>query len=363
MNKNHLTVLKILLAKDPGYITYPAELEKLSRKIITRAGAKIVCDKLTNKGILQIEKKRSSTWSKTTSHYSIGQDIESLRNLVREYFQYLVKNDPFSWQKEATWFNNSHFIRSLVNSNLVRDTLSSKNVVISKIKNLKNKKSKEELEKFKEMVSISFPIKPANYKTSQMFSIAKSHQDTTSTIQQKKIEKIIKEHYDNIEENEIILPILALIRISPTALEYFLSDWKPYIIEGTTHYTSTGISAIEHVLFRLIWDAINDLSIIRDIPQNELVHSALVSGGGISSSKTSSLLEITLMDLSKIEYNAGFDTQRDYYGDGENIVEIEINPENCRVNIIFKDRSHALNAIKSIMTKHKLSDKKSPDSS
>lgn len=191
-----------------------------------------------------------------------------------------------------------------------------------------------------------------------MLAVAKPFQDNMISEQQAKIEKIIREYYDDIEEKEITLPILALIKISPTALEYFLSNWNPYVDDNMTYYTTEGIHTIEHVLFRLIWNAVNDLSIIRDIQQNDLVSSALISGGRYPSSKTSSLLEITLMDQSKIEYNAGFDTHRDYYGDGENIVEIETNPENCRVDIICRDKSYVAKTIKSRMAKHKQSNKK-----
>ena len=340
LNKNHVAVLNIFLLKNPGYVTYPAELEKLSKKEITRAGARIVCDKLVSKGILQVKKKRSSTWSKTTPHYSIGQDVKSLQSTVTKYFQYLAKNDPFSWQKEAIWFNHSQFIKSLINSNFVRDVLATKNVVILKIINQDKNRKRQGLKKVKDSISISLPIRPSNYKTSQMFSIVKPFQEDIISKQQEKIEKIIKEYYDNIEEKEIIRPILALIRTSPTALEYFLSDWKPYVVEDTTYYTPKGIHTIEHVLFHMIWNTVNDLSIIRDIPQNDLISSALVSGGRYPNSKTVSLLEITLTNMSQIEYDAGFDTHHDYYGDGRNIIEIETNPENCRVEIICKNRSH-----------------------
>lgn len=357
MNKNQVTVLNILLQKNPGHVTYPAELEKLSKKEITRAGAKIVCDKLVSKGILKSEKKRSKTWSKTTSHYSIGQDMKSLQNLVRDYFQNLAKDNPFSWQKDVIRFYGSQFIKSTVNSDFVRDKLFAKNVLIFKIINQEKNRDRHNL-KFRNSVAVPFPIRPSKYRASQMLSIIKTVQKNTISEKQEKIEKIIKWYYNYIEEKEIILPILALIKTSPTALEYFLSDWNPHVVDDMTHYTPEGIHTIEHVLFRLIWNTINDLSIIRDIPQNNLVSSALVYGGRYPSSKTTHLLEITLTDLSKIAYDAGFDTHHDYYGDGENIVEIETNPENCRVKITYKDKSHIEKIIKTMTKNHKSTKKK-----
>ena len=81
---------------------------------------------------------------------------------------------------------------------------------------------------------------------------------------------------------ELGIPILYLIQISPSSLEYFLSDWKPWSVDGVLSFDHMGFHSIEHVLFRLIWNAVNDLSIIRYIPSYDDIHAAYISGGNYS---------------------------------------------------------------------------------
>ena len=139
-------------------------------------------------------------------------------------------------------------------------------------------------------------------------------------------ESITSQYYEKVEERKIILPILSLILISPTALGYFLSDWKPYIPEYGS--SSRGIMQIEHMMFRLVWNAINDIAVTRNIPDNDFVANAYVS--------SKSLLEIILRSGDSIRYDARFDTDRLYCGDSGGIYEIETNPENCEINITWE---------------------------
>ena len=66
------------------------------------------------------------------------------------------------------------------------------------------------------------------------------------------------------------------------------------------------------------------------------VYTAYISGGNYNTDKYSPLLLLRCKDQISIEYAAGFDSNHDYYGDGENIVEIETNPENCSIKIDWK---------------------------
>ncbi len=161
--------------------------------------------------------------------------------------------------------------------------------------------------------------------------------------QKKNIDNFDLNYSKIIKEQKTILPILALIQISPTALEYFLSDWKPYTGDKNNalfiHSTSQSVDMIEHVLFRLVWYTINDLSIIRRIYNNSFVLFVSVSGGKFKDiTEPFSLLHLICKDLYDIEYEAGFDNIDDHRrDDGRKFVKIEkINPENGRVKITLK---------------------------
>src|SRR5690606_12637873 len=145
----------------------------------------------------------------------------------------------------------------------------------------------------------------------------------------------------------IIMPILFLLEISPTALEFFLGDWVPYE-NGLVHVFNNkdlfgkitvsgdlyGFEMIEHLLFRLIWGAVSDLSLTRRVPENEHVFDAYVSGGRFYSGKQP-LLRLSCKDHFSIEYEAGFDTEELLYGgDDDGAPEVvERNPENCTVRM------------------------------
>ena len=132
VNKKEETVIRALLTKEPEYTTYPADLEKLSRKGISRAGAKLVCGKLTESGLLEMKEKPSPNHSRNTPHYTIRADRKSLFRLVQGYSRTLMRNDPFSWQRVAEFtLMGSKFVRTLVTPDFVRDVLASKEICIT----------------------------------------------------------------------------------------------------------------------------------------------------------------------------------------------------------------------------------------
>lgn len=111
----------------------------------------------------------------------------------------------------------------------------------------------------------------------------------------------IWEHYRRFEYHHWILPILALIRASPAALEDFLfGDWKPYS------------GSLDYPFFTLMFTAVRDLSLVRDVehdPMIEMVrfhpgHAAFRDDGG------SALLEIDLENGWTVHYDGGFTTDQ-----------------------------------------------------
>lgn len=316
MNKKEETVIRALLTKEPGCMTYPADLEKLSRKSISRAGAKLVCDHLTKSGLLEMKKKPSPNHSRSTPHYMIRTDRRSLFRLVQEYSQTLMGDDPCSWQRGAEFtLMGSKFVRTLVTPDFVRDVLASKKICITQPEQQDTKK----IPSF-----VVYPVRPPHRDVSEMIPEARMY--SADSASHKPDESITRQYYEKVEERKIILPILSLILISPTALGYFLSGWKPYDPEYGS--ASRDIIQIEHMVFRLVWNAINDIAVTRNIPANDFVMDAYVS--------SESLLEIGLRSGDSIRYDARFDTNRLYYGDGGGIYEIETNPENCEITITWE---------------------------
>ena len=323
----------------PGYSTYPAEIEKRIIPKISRVGATLACKQLVELGILELENKRSPTWSESTPHFSLREDREAFLNLTKNYFLTLVKFYPYSWQSYASTFMNSPYVRRQVNSDLVRDILSTKKIEMPLYMKIGTEIKNQEVvfERFRDSISISFPMMPQHATIEEMSSKVTMYSDELTDYQKEVIPNIIRNHYREIEEKTLILPILALLQISPSALEFFLSAWKPYMLdEGVVSFASSsqGFDMIEHVLFRLVWGTINDLSLTRAVPDMGNVFMAEISGGNTHSGKSAPLLRVMCHDHLLFEYEAGFDTEHLIYG--EELVEVETNPENCRVKINWR---------------------------
>ncbi len=113
----------------------------------------------------------------------------------------------------------------------------------------------------------------------------------------------IWEHYLRFEYQHYILPILALIRASPAALEYFLfGDWKPHS------------GSLDYPLFTLMFTAVRDLALVRDVEHDPMVEMVRFHPGHAASrndSETgSALLEIDLENGRTISYDGAFTTDQ-----------------------------------------------------
>ena len=89
----------------------------------------------------------------------------------------------------------------------------------------------------------------------------------------------------------------------------------------------TGMEAIEHVLFRMIWAAVSDLAVCRTVPTgSDIVLAAVGYESSVIRTGNNSILELHWLGKGTIEYYAGFDTSEEVYG--EELVVVEKNPGN-----------------------------------
>ncbi|NLM30999.1 MAG: hypothetical protein GX216_11375 [Methanomicrobiales archaeon] len=130
-------------------------------------------------------------------------------------------------------------------------------------------------------------------------------------------------HYARYEHEKWVIPILALIRASPEALKGFLfGDWKPYGLEPSESYcfTADGTGCMQYPLFQLLFTAIRDIAMIRDVDSDRLVefvrfrpdfrqHPYRMREGH------SALMEIDLTNRMIVSYDGSFDTDHTFYGE------------------------------------------------
>jgi hypothetical protein len=334
LSKAEVAILDFLIREPAGYDTYPADIERRIFKRVTRAGARLACEGMVKRGILAAAMKRSPTWSKSTPHYRLNEGCVPFGKIVQEYFRTLAKSSPFSWQSSAMSFMDSAFAHRHVTAEFVRDKLSSKKVELLILVKLRERSNTEDRGRSHAM--LSFPVVPPGSNVREMESNVKIPDYVKSPGEKSLVQKAIHDHY-TAEESKIILSILALIEISPSALQFFLGDWEPYNEVVSISEDSQGIDTIAHVLFRLIWGTIGDLSMTRRVPNSEHVHSAFVSGG-LFSKGWQPLLRLSCKDRLSIEYEAGFDTDEilaggEDGGDDDGPVIVTNNPENCTVRM------------------------------
>lgn len=322
-------VIDEFLFRPSGSLEYPGSIEKLTRKRVSRVWARTVCDRLTAARVLEEVPMRSPTKSRPTPHYRLKPGIEGLRNLIRPYVKYLMERDDFLWQKGAWALMRSDHLRHELTVDFVRKVLSSKNVVVHRHVELGEGRWPQ------------FVFLPVSRPRLSEHPKHRFLEPTTvlSSDEAQKLNEYVDRYYTEDELKSLLIPILALIEVSPTALAYFLGKWKPYIQDSYSWPSSTnGADMIEHVLFRMIWGALNDLSVARTVPEGADVKLATIRAGipGPARETEHTLLTLNWQYKADIEYDAGFDTDEIVYG--EELYVYEKNPENAWASINWTEK-------------------------
>ncbi|MDE4907706.1 hypothetical protein L0665_03645 [Methanogenium marinum] len=153
------------------------------------------------------------------------------------------------------------------------------------------------------MVSLRLPVFPDGLSDEERMAVITSRNQQMFERHSwlKRYRSGIREHYGRFEYQHWILPILALIRASPAALEDFLfGDWEPY--SGSLAYP----------LFTLMFTAVRDLALVRDVEHDPMVemirfhpeHVVSHDDGGLA------LLEIDLENGWTVCYDGAFTTDQ-----------------------------------------------------
>lgn len=281
--------------------------------------ATTICESLVRTGILERRLARSPNRRKGTPHYRLRDDRKAFSLLVKEYFRHLASERPLSWQRTAVLWMGSSYFRHNLTPDLIRSVLSSKGVRTQTGINLGDKREWSS-------IRLVLPVAPPGARTNPKHQI-RGATGALSREQAKIVNAKVEEHYQG-EERNIIVPILALLEVSPSALVFFLSKWQPYAVSLDTWGSyMTGMEAIEHVLFRMIWAAVSDLAVCRTVPTgSDIVLAAVGYESSVIRTGNNSILELHWLGKGTIEYYAGFDTSEEVYG--EELVVVEKNPGN-----------------------------------
>lgn len=352
----------VVLERETGekrFYSYPSRIHadfenphfSYGRKSITKDWARVICENLSELGILDHDDIRAPRQRSPTPHYYLKPGVEPFLKVME-----FLLDPPEQWMVWSTLSNG--YVQQHLNAELVRYVLAARGAemwrsipvwewgaaeapkVFEYYYQHKNQgrepapcsfeeyvremwRSHERgkpfsLFSFPPTIPLRLPVFPEHLSDNErMNAIAERNRGWLKDYPQiESLRSAIGEHYALYEHEKWVLPILALIRASPEALKEFLfGDWGPYGLEPNSSYrfTADGTGCMQYSLFRLLFTAIRDLAMTRNIEYDRLVqfvrfrpdfrrYSYRMREGH------SALMEIDLANLMTVSYDGSFDT-------------------------------------------------------
>ena len=337
------------------FYSYPKRIEKDFKASYTKVSstwARRICEDLESLGILGHEMRKAARQRQPTEHYFLRYGFEPFRKVIKVLFE----------NRNVNGFSCSlsqEYIQSHIDENLVLAILAERNVEMFRSLNLvdwapseaekvyslyytqKNKTAseweKQKPDPFAESfeayvrlvikaqntiksqlvsgtaprISLRFPVFGPDVSEEEKFkaliALNKGTFDYYHGLE--KYPSAIRSHYARMQENGWVIPILALIRASPAALEKFLfGDWKPY---------HNNPSCMDYPLFTFLFAAINEISVSRSVPiEKRIPHVRFRPdfGGSPDTPLLQALFEISIDNGLTVCYDASFDTEHIFFG-------------------------------------------------
>ncbi len=332
--------------KDLGHSASPDQLTEASRGKIAESWARETCDWLVGQGILEAIRGPSGPELAGSKQYRFNQTSEGFIALTEAYMGALASEYGPDWPRVGGSLLGSPYYKHFLAPDLIREILSARRVEIRYFVDRESGRPLLSPERtgarkagpqssFRSL-PLCFPVSRPGATPEAMGREVKPFSDDEE-LDDELLLRYAMLHYPRMEERLLVLPILALAQISPSALLEFLGEWKPHDA-GYLSGSGGGVQMVEHVIFRLVFAAIGDLSITRFVPENLDVTLAAVRPEHTTAQRHNPpLLQLTWGRDEIIGYEAGFDSEHLYYagedsGD-DRIFEMTRNPENCWASI------------------------------
>lgn len=309
--------------------TYPGKIETDLKGKISRVHAKIVCDKFIEMNILSESRDSTSKKRKEKNYYSICSDLNAFRKIV----QLILKNVDLQL---AIKIFGSVFFQSRINNKLVIKVLSEKRCPLRRRIDISNWEDFEANKLYENRLKIPIQINISlNKKTSESFEdfinkIPDSDIVSFDIYMQRKLERFgsnkisnqfyplelginlpvldfyngkgleahileiealnktlfekypalkynfsaISEHYAKWQEQNLIIPFLTFIKMSPNALgEFLCGKWTP---EEHNFCDDYSVGPFENIMVKLLFLAIGDISMARSYPENNFINNVYI---------------------------------------------------------------------------------------
>ncbi len=345
LTRKQLDVLDVFLRRPLDYLANPAKVRRDSMNQVTKAWSREACDRLVSLGILSMEEVRPRKKRGLTPHYRLVRSPVGFRSLVWAYTGSLMRIYGPDWPLRTGTLFESDYIRANLTPEFVRRVLSERGVEIRY--NVDRRTlgpaatptdwdvAPGEYSDHERSIALCFPVLDSKASVDELKRAIHPFAGDNA-LEPQDLQRIADTHYRSREDRMLVLPILGLLQVSGTALITFMGPWEPY----STDYMSSsdqGTSMVEHLLFRLVFAAIGDLSMSRFVPDGLDVTFAEVRPDHSRAQRHDpALLQLCWRGREIIGYEAGFDTEHLFVGgedSGTDISEVTRNPENCWMRV------------------------------
>ncbi len=306
--KERLVLSQLFSSND--YEGYPTKIERdlgkneQGKNQVSRITADDACKKFQTLGFVKNVKKRPYRQKQPTEYYSIDSSLEGYINGALVFLD--EQNEGLAAYAYDSIYDD------ILNQKLVVQILMDDNLIMRRKINIEEESESNELSAvgippFKERFTLTMdlPVLSNQRSISDIGSIIDDYTHLSPT-HRDRIKKEILEHYESYQPCHLILPIWALINASSYALKEFLR-WH-IMLARSPYDPNTNDYNVDHLMFRLVSGAINELAERRQVANSKKVHFAYLGQKEYGLHSKESMFTIKLVNGPEVHYDIGFET-------------------------------------------------------
>lgn len=306
-NKERLVLSQLFSSND--YEGYPTKIEKdlgkneQGKNWVSRVTADDACKKFQALGFVKNVKKRPYRQKQPTEYYSIDSSLEGYINGALIFLD--EQNDGLAAFAYESMYDH------ILDQELVVQILMNDHLIMRRCIEFEEDCITNELAalgipspKDKFILTMDLPVLSSEKSISDIESIiddftqrAPTHKDA--------IKKEVLEHYESYQLDHLILPIWGLINASSFAMKEFLR-WH-IMLNHSQYDPNTNDYDVDHLMFRLVSGAINELAERRQVANSKTVQFAYFGQRENSSHDKGSMFTIKLVNGPEVHYDIGFE--------------------------------------------------------
>lgn len=307
-NKERLVLSQLFSSND--YEGYPTKIERdlgkneQGKNQVSRITADDACKKFQTLGFVKNVKKRPYRQKQPTEYYSIDSSLEGYINGALIFLD--EQNDGLAAYAYESMYDH------ILDQELVVQILMNDHLIMRRCIKFEEECKTNELaalgipsSKDRFTLTMELPVLSSERSISAIESIIDNFAQREPSYKDA-IKKEVLEHYESYQLDHLILPIWALINASSFAMKEFLR-WH-IMLKHSPYDPITNDYDVDHLMFRLVSGAINELAERRQVANSKVVRFAFLGQRENGSHGKESMFTIILVNGTEVHYDIGFET-------------------------------------------------------